>query len=249
MEAVPIVSEKSGQRRPARPTDAPVSEDGGYLLLNAYQRGWIHPRHTGSGVVSEGLLLSGVSESNTDSLQVSSDGPALRLETKNMLNAEASVHPNEKFLFNVAARPMVSIKFKLQQTTNTRLFLGFTAEDASQMISADDPAGNYIGVQARAGDSNFFFVHKEGSTLTRVDTTVAVDTVAHILNVIVNSPTSVLLRFLDGKGETMQASATITSGLPLGTVDLEPMIGIENRAGGATRAFDFYLINAFARGA
>lgn len=199
-------------------------------LLRIPNLGRVDPA-TASSLSGTGLLGNVTTVQFTSSLVLTVNGVMFQQNTNSPSGNVAGWDTTIDIVDHGAPVEMVWMGH-LVQTANTRFFAGLSDQTFQTMVGADDPAGNYYGFQKRATDTNWFFVHKDGATLVRVDTGLAADTVMKVFLVDVRSATLVNLRLLDLNFDPLAITA-VTSGLPASGVDLEPCYGIENTAVGS----------------
>lgn len=205
--------------------------------------GMVGPQaQSSTGVDGFGLWSEPTETDGSSSIGLDTDGYFLEQDTGSSLNADAITFLNPS-IDAVHAREINSIlvySFKLGQTANTRGFFGFTDQSGATMVGADDPAGSYSGIQFRAADTNFFFVSKDNTTLSRVDSGIALDTDLHYIRITyTESVPNCKVELLDASF-SVEASNTFTSNLPAASTDLGFCMGIENRTGGAGRSWKQY---------
>ena len=85
-------------------------------------------------------------------------------------------------------RPLLELKVSWQTLTSIRFFAGLTDQAAATMAGADNPAGNYVGVQFSTprADANWQFVSKDNVTQNLVNSGVAIDANVHYIVISCN---------------------------------------------------------------
>lgn len=202
------------------------------------QEGRVQPNSSSSDMAGFGLLAAITETDFSSSLQVTSSGNAFRQTTNTPIGNVAGWDVGTDII-HFQAKPWACFVFATGETSNQRSFVGISDQTMTTMVGADDPAGNYIGLQARDGDTNYHVVHKDGTTLTRVDTGIALSTTRWFLVIDAESTTSVIVTLKNADGSSL-FTTTITSGLPAGTTLFEPVVGTENTLGGTGRSIDTY---------
>ena len=111
----------------------------------------------------------------------------------------------------IGANPLLSTRFALASGTANRILAGLSAVSAP----AADDAINTIGLQKRAGDTNWFFYTNDGAGLaTRVDTGVAVSTTDPLqLDIDARNGGKVNLSLTDKDGKRL-AATSFSANLP-----------------------------------
>lgn len=190
-----------------------------------------------------GILNSLVAADTTSARVQDADGSALA-QTSNVaagtqLSVGQSTDAGDRFSQR-RYNPTMNVKFKQNQTTDTRLFWGYTSVNRATTLGSDDPAAHLAGIQARSTDTNFFFVVKDGTTLLRVDSGIAKDTAAHFMVVTMDDDApSVTVKLYD-TDFVLEASHTFTTNLPGSTTALGWLVGVESVAGSAKTVHQYY---------
>lgn len=128
-------------------------------------------------------------------------------------------------------KPWMSTRFKLEQTTLCRFFIGFSDQSLATMLASDNPAGSYVGIQysSARGDTTFQWVNKDGTTQSLLNTTIAVDTAVHYVAIICPlGNNSWVKRLATALGVTEKTSLHNTN-TPAATTGMKFMAGIETR--------------------
>ena len=92
------------------------------------------------------------------------DGMFINYATNALLNAEATAWSTADIV-NALARPYYLTRFALMANlTTVRCFVGI-CDNISAMVSGDDPAADYIGVQFSSArpDTNWMFIHRDNT--------------------------------------------------------------------------------------
>lgn len=134
-------------------------------------------------------------------------------------------------------------KIALNQTSDTRLFCGFTSTASETTVGSDDPSATYLGLQFSSGrpDTNFQIAHKgfTGVSQTLLDTSIAVDTASHYFEVEMTSATTAVVT-LYNSSFVSQYSTTI-SGITLsGSTGLRMTTAIINLAASLKTLYFYY---------
>ena len=206
--------------------------------------GWSPARSSGTvgdfGICDAVIVTQAAGASGRDS-----DGHRFQQNTAASAGSEASLR-TATGTSAIELLPQFLFKFKLNQTTDTRLFMGITSSSA--VLNADDPAFDCIGLQyssARA-DTNFQITTRD-TAQSLTDTGVAVDTDAHTIIFTVNSTSSVSVEMLDNTGAS-EFTGEITTQIPTSTVNLDVHAGIQTLAASTGIVFHYahYITNRFA---
>lgn len=97
----------------------------------------------------------------------SSNGIFRSLQTSSVANNEAYV--NGDLMYNRQKEPAFYCRFKLDSTSNTRLFIGLTSRSAVDCLSSSTPNGNYAGLYVNTGvNSNFQTLRGSGGSPVKV---------------------------------------------------------------------------------
>lgn len=183
---------------------------------------------------SEGFwgLLRGPTATGTPSLAMSSTGRRIVWTTGTVSGDDAGFSTG--LVAERDALPYFLIALALAQTTNCRMFVGWTDQTLATMLGADDPAGNYIGLQYSTprGDTTFALVRKNGTTQTKTNL-VAVDTAVHYFRLL-NPANSAWIYELMSGALGAQSSGSVVSGQgPGATTQLRFVAGIETETASA----------------
>ena len=116
----------------------------------------------------------------------------------------------------------------LEQTSGQRVFIGYSNVSASVTLSADDPSSAHLfGFQQRAGDTNWFVCTKDSSTLSRVDTGVAVSTDVIKLIWYSDGAGTVLKWAIRSYANVDLGTGTLDTNLPGATTNMKFISGLE----------------------
>lgn len=136
--------------------------------------------------------------------------------------------------FNILA--FFRMKFMLA-TASIRLFYGLSNQTAVTMLSSDNPAGNYFGLQysSARGDANWQFIRKDGTTQGIFNTGIAVDVEVHNLymNLLASAGKNKIIIQLDNN-----IPQSYTTNMPISTTELRFITGFQALAALA-REFEF----------
>lgn len=197
----------------------------------------------GSGTSMAGTLLyEGVGAADNASGAVTdADGIGLRQDTQNVLNQEAHTFLTASYVHRRDYHTVVEFKFKLQHTTNVRLFVGLT--NTQVILGGDDPAGTECaGLQFSTSrpDTNWQFMIDDNVIQTVVDTGVPVDTNAHYVRVECSEDETYILIELFDANHDIQASYAFTANLPALATAMEPRSGIRTLAAAVKSIVQYY---------
>jgi hypothetical protein len=134
-------------------------------------------------------------------------------------------------------------QFALQEVTLVRFFAGLTNQTLTTMAGADNPAGNYVGLQFSTprGDSTFQCVTKDNTTQNVVNSGVTATAGQYYkLEIIVDNSVPNVRFYIDG---TAVCSSPITANLPTNNTNMRMVVGGETATAGARnlRAALIYL--------
>lgn len=203
-----------------------------------------------TAIALEQLYAQSMVVDNASAVQIDADGVALRQDTLNALNDDAYILGAYNTVGPVAApchaRRYWSVwecKFKLAQTTAERLFVGLhDSFDPAVVLSADNPAGHYAGLQFSTArpDTNFMFTHKDNAVQRVLDTHIPVDTAAHIVRVIFfPDELYIAIQLLD-TNRNIEASIWTGLNLPALATNLYPWSGIRTLANAVKSLGQYY---------
>lgn len=118
--------------------------------------------------------------SGTVAAVIGSDGIFNSYTTGAVSGNDAGIQGRD--MYRRALSAAMYVRFKLNQTSNCRIFIGFTDQLLATMVGADIPSGHYFGLQYSTprGDTQFKLVMRDGTTQTLSDIA-AVDTNYHDL--------------------------------------------------------------------
>ncbi len=204
------------------------------LVASNQTMGVVSVREGTGAMIGFGMLGTLVHVDNASTVVSSDDGYSFRQDTAASSGSEATTASPGSGFPAVRPRndPVVRVGFRLSATTDVRFFAGMTNQSASVMVSADDPAGNYVGIQYSTprGDSNWQIVTKDNTTQNVQDSGLAVDTNKHFVLITVNDTEGeIIVQILDEDFQG-EASVTLTANLTTRTAAQHLVSGIEARA-------------------
>jgi hypothetical protein len=137
---------------------------------------------------------------------------------------------------------IATYRFLLTQTTDCRIFMGFSSGSGSNPASNSD----YLNALSGAGlwfdsgvSANWKFMHNDGSgASTIVDTTQGADTLIHTVSIIAKDSVPNFIIQLDGVTMT---NGTATTDLPASSTSMGTVIYIENIAA-ASKTLKYYKL-------
>jgi hypothetical protein len=133
--------------------------------------------------------------------------------------------------------PRMTVRFRINDTTNTRLYIGMSSAVADP--SGDDPLNALSGALFGkvSTDASWAFMHNDGSGVTVVDDSgIAADTNIHKIEVMGNSSGSFTWQLDEG------AINTVTTEIPASATQLQPFVEIETVDANA-KTFDLYWVD------
>lgn len=161
----------------------------------------------------------------------------LEQDTAATIDNQATIYDSGNMVFP-AMRGIYRARFSLPNTTSVRLFVG-TASTTTTVYQADDPAGTHMaGVQysTSRGDTNWQLVVKDGTTMNRVNSGVAVSTNVIEVEVSYATANQVKVTLFNATGAQLVTN-TFTTNIP--TNGMKPWSGIRNLVA-ATRSYRFF---------
>lgn len=209
-----------------------VGGSSGYGFISQGQRSQMTARGD-TAIIGWGLLQH--SHTATSSGGSDADGIYVRQITSGSGTDSDFVRGLQKTA-RIDNHPYMKMKFKITATSTNRLFIGFS--DNATPSSADDPVTETIGLQKRAGDTNWHFINRNLS-LTRVDSGVAVDTNVHYVVVDIEADASHTVRLLDNNG-LEQASHSFTSDLIADTQTMYTILNLHETSASSTQIHFYY---------
>lgn len=126
-------------------------------------------------------------------------------------------------------------KFRLPDTTSVRMFIGWSNQNLATMVGADTPAGQYFGLQKRAGDANWFWVGRGTGALTRTSTAIAVSTEVKFIRFSHGPSTNIVCQLFSAGFGFQNVAALSGAAMPASTTTLRFIAGVETQAA-ASRA-------------
>lgn len=193
-------------------------------LHSFHQRGGFAPPDDNASLEGWGLF-GAITEVTSDLLSGGLDAGGKYWEqiTLALANESAFIHTSRD-VTRLSYNPSLLMKFSLRATTNERFFVGLSEDNT--VFTSDTPTGTYIGIKysTATSDTNFELIH-ENTTLTTVDTSVAVDTDPHFFYLRADTASSVFVALLDNTG-AVEFSTTVTTELPGSTTPLSPRSGL-----------------------
>lgn len=129
-------------------------------------------------VLGDDLTLLGTSFSNIQD----ANGFRTKLGTAAFADSDAGIQGSKIYARNINSE--IYCRFKLNQISSVRAFIGFTDKDAPTMLNVDNVLGSYFGLSYSTvrGDSNFKIITEDGGNSPSVtDTGIPVDTNIHDL--------------------------------------------------------------------
>ena len=133
------------------------------------------------------------------------------------------------------ALPEFTFSFLLPSVADIRLFIGLSDVNSATPVGADDPAGNYIGVQFSTArpDVNFQAMSKDGVTQNLQDLGfVPTVNTYYLVRVKATTATSVTVSIEDETGANL-GSVVVTDNLPAAATTVGIWAGIETQAASA----------------
>jgi hypothetical protein len=201
---------------------------GTYKAIFAEGRGQIGGYGVGTVLIAGWGLFSSVGYvQGSNSKGVDSSGQFAQMNTSGSANNTGYAHS----IIAVTRRdvsPIFIAKCAITSTTSIRFFAGWTSTDGETMLSSDDPAAHYVGVQfsTNRSDANWQFVSKDGTTQNLVNTGIPVGTDAIQLRITVdNTVPNIKVELLNSAFEPT-ASTTFTTNLPGSTTELRMVVGV-----------------------
>jgi len=195
------------------------------------QRGSINPSNLGSTMLEDGMY-DGEYFDATSSSGIDVDGRFFQQNTGSV-NGDFAITDLLTFYHRRAFNSDVIFKFKLEQLTDVRFYVALIDNlSFSTLVGSNDPTAEFTGLRfsTSAGDINFQFVSKDGTTQSVVDSGVAAATTAFSLQVLYdNSVPNATVTLYDSSGIKL-ASHTFTTNLPASTTDLGAGCGIQTLA-------------------
>lgn len=199
-----------------------------YGFLNNY--GFFTSNNSSSNQARFDGMFNGPSNSGTLSIVNTTDGSEVNFASTASTSSNAGacgLGANTQIFNN---KVLMIMKFRLNTTTNVRMFLGWTDNTSmATNLGADDVAAtNMVGLQfsTNRSDTNFQFMVDNNSTQTLTSTGVAVDTNAHYLVIDCTATNSVTMT-LYNSSFVSQGTTTQTTNLPTSTVAFTPCFGAQ----------------------
>jgi hypothetical protein len=187
--------------------------------LHTGQWGYVSASGDPTTLDGVGLFAPNVIETDaSSSAQLDANGVAFRQSTSTATNNSATWQ-SFNFTTQLETNARILIKFRLVSNSDVRFWLGLVNGSAAQM-GADAPNVNYIGIQysTNRGDTTFWFIAgTDSSNQTLADSTVAVDTAVHTMQVVATGSTSLLFKLFDADGVQEGIERTINTNLPTAT--------------------------------
>ena len=230
------------------PTYLEMCRETGGKKLNYY---WGAAGHSSIAGGAGGMLLSSTVNENGDAFRLDSDGGGyyLEIDTNDVTNDDSYIGTTS---YHVNRRPVSNLfwtmRFALPTVANCRFFAGLMPYgDRSSANNSDDEGDVKVGFQFSTGrgDTNFQFLHNDGSTQSLIDSGVAPATdVIYQVELEYSSDGMALRgRISDHSGSVLMADTTHTAASADYTnnkqIDLAPFIGEETLAD-AVAQFRFY---------
>lgn len=180
---------------------------------------------TGSSIMDGyGLLLS--VDPNFTSAVLTPQGTAARWVSSGAGTDTDTLRSAEKSCA-LQSKPIYKSLYNLFLSADVRVFVGFSGNVAP---SSDDNIQDSIGVQKRAGDTNwFFYTNAADGTATRVDSGILVNATPKLVEIDAISGTKVKVSLKDAAGLVL-ASTTFETDLPAATVALYSTISVAETA-------------------
>lgn len=133
--------------------------------------------------------------------------------------------------FGRVNNPLAIFRVLIDATTTIRVFWGFSDQTLATTCSADNPAGNHVGVSYSTprGDANWQYVTKDGATQTVTNSSIAVDTSYHTWIIYQDNTNSRVVFRQDEGAETL-----VTATLPTNTTGLTLILCVETESASAS---------------
>lgn len=144
-------------------------------------------------------------------------------------------------IYEISLPGRLSAIWRLNTNTDIRFFCGWTNQTVATMTSADNPAGDYVGITfSSIRDTNFMWVEKDGTTQTLTSTGVTADTNTHAIELIWVSSTEIKANFYGSAG-TLTGTTTLNTTLPNTGINLFYVFSIDEVRGGQPQVTaDYY---------
>ena len=167
------------------------------------------------------------------------DGYFILYDTAGVAAQEATAWSLDNTV-NALGLPYYLTRFALMTDTDVRFFIGIT-DSMTTMVSADDPAADYVGVQfSTAGaNANYMFVYNQGGGAQVIVDSGYTPTAGEVLFLEIDyiTATTVTVRLRDS-AFAIVASQTWTGAAPVGLVIGGVGAGVEDiSGGGAVKSF------------
>lgn len=154
------------------------------------------------------------------------DGVLINYETAASLSAIAGLEGDKNYIraMNVTAY----IRYKILQSSNERVFIGFTDQPFTTMLGSDNPAGNYHGLSysTTRDAGNIYAIRKDGTTFNS-NKIQSIDNLAHDLYLSMFSDSAPNPEVVIHVDDTWINAVMIAPGIPLNTTPLMFMAGIK----------------------
>lgn len=189
--------------------------------------------------LTDGGLHKGVTTTGTLAQTSSATGQYTQFTSGTTSGNEAGVETTNA-LVRRTYRTWLLTKFSLPSIANIRMFIGFTDQSLATMVSADDPAGNYVGIQFSSdrGDTTWQHVKKNGTTQTKTDTTITADTAVWNTRVFAYAG-GIIVQLFNSTFVHQKLTAYITSN-PATATQFRYVAGIETRTSAAKDLIFYY---------
>jgi len=197
----------------------------------------------------EQLYAQSMIVDNASAVVSDADGVGLQQDTSGVLNNNAYILGAYNTVGPVAAPcharrywTVWECKFKLLQEDDQRVFIGLHSSfDPAVVLAADDPAGDYAGLQfSTVRDTNFQFVTKNNVAQELWDSGVPIDTDAHILRIVFRPDETWVAMFLYDTDRNIEASIWTDSFLPTLATNLYPWSGVRTLAAAVKSIVQYY---------
>ena len=199
------------------------------MMFAPGQTGWMWPTARSTTPLMDyiGLFVGMTETFSTQTITLDSNGRYVTFNTSTTSGNEAGIETPNTICQRLNAF-LSQISFALTSTANVRMFIGWTNQTLATMVSSDQPAGRYFGLQysASRGDTTFYWTRKnDAGTFTATNTTVNVDTAWHKFRCLGGAVAVICSLF--NNALTTEEKTNLISNIPSNSNSLSFVAGIE----------------------